>query len=356
MSDAKKSAHGLANLERVKILLADDSPNMHRAVQLGLKGHPYEVLTCDNGEDALRMAKTHHPHVILADLDMPGLTGAELVKAVKADPSLSNIRTVLLLSTFEEIDEKHLESIPADARLWKPFETQALVAVLSTVLKNVQRKSAEPTDPRPERTLVERTLTERTLPERTLPPLPTRQSDPDVEKALTDETFQEVEKTAASTIDDELPLVTQEEAAQNLWSFVEVSPPPRMSADPTAPLQRDESEVPSFEIIKPDPTFFPTGESAQEETFADLKLDAPEAQSLKVDPESWGQDPDFSTFHQDIESKLQAEFSPAAKQSALSEAELRTLIRQELREAFDSWLKAALENQLQSVLEELDQT
>ena len=119
-----------------KILLADDSVTMHRAVGLGLKKEPFEILYCDNGQDALRITKEQRPLIVLADLDMPGLTGAELCKAIKEDPELAaDSKVILLCGSFDQVDEKELEAIPADARLWKPFESHVLVSMIHTLLK-----------------------------------------------------------------------------------------------------------------------------------------------------------------------------------------------------------------------------
>ncbi|MBP7843621.1 MAG: response regulator, partial [Proteobacteria bacterium] len=120
----------------VKILLADDSVTMHRAVALGLKKEPFEIIYCDNGQDALRLARQHRPIIVLADLDMPGMTGAELCQAIKNDPDLSReTKVILLCGSFDQIDETKIEHIPADARLWKPFESHVLVSMLHTLLK-----------------------------------------------------------------------------------------------------------------------------------------------------------------------------------------------------------------------------
>jgi CheY-like chemotaxis protein len=119
----------------VKILLADDSVTMHRAVSLSLKKEPFELVCCDNGEDALRLAHEYRPHIILADLDMPGLTGVELCKRVKADPQLASTRVVLMCGSFDQIEESQIEKAPADGRLWKPFESHVLLALIKTLLK-----------------------------------------------------------------------------------------------------------------------------------------------------------------------------------------------------------------------------
>jgi CheY-like chemotaxis protein len=130
-----------------KILLADDSVTMHRAVKLGLKKEPFDVICCDNGQDAWRLTQELMPDAILADLDMPGMTGSELCQKIKSNPAFAHIPVILVCGSFDQIDEKQLENIPADARLWKPFETHVLVSLLAKVLADDThvKESAEAT-------------------------------------------------------------------------------------------------------------------------------------------------------------------------------------------------------------------
>jgi len=118
----------------VKILLADDSVTMHRAVSLALKKESYELVCVDNGKDALRLAYELRPQIILLDLDMPEKTGIEVAQEIRSDATLAGTQIVLLCGSFDEINEKDIEKAPVDARLWKPFESHVLLAMLRTLL------------------------------------------------------------------------------------------------------------------------------------------------------------------------------------------------------------------------------
>ncbi len=118
----------------VKILLADDSVTMHRAVSLALKKESFELTCVDNGKDALRLAYEIRPEIILLDLDMPEKTGIEVAQDIRADATLAGTQIILLCGSFDEINEKDIEKAPVDARLWKPFESHVLLAMLRTLL------------------------------------------------------------------------------------------------------------------------------------------------------------------------------------------------------------------------------
>lgn len=128
-NDMSKSADS-----QKKILLADDSVTMHRAVSLALKKTPYELLYCDNGKDALRLIKEHRPSVALLDLDMPELTGIEVAQKLREEPSLAHCQLVLLCGSFDEVNENEVEKAPVEGRLWKPFESRVLLTLLEKLI------------------------------------------------------------------------------------------------------------------------------------------------------------------------------------------------------------------------------
>ncbi|MEO5666621.1 MAG: response regulator, partial [Bdellovibrionota bacterium] len=126
----------------VKILLADDSVTMHRAVSLALKKESYELICVDNGKDALRLVHEHRPQIVLLDLDMPEMTGIEVAQEIRSDATLKSVQIVLLCGSFDEVNEKDIEKAPVDARLWKPFESHVLLAMLRT-LRGARTPSAQ---------------------------------------------------------------------------------------------------------------------------------------------------------------------------------------------------------------------
>jgi CheY-like chemotaxis protein len=236
---------------KIKILLADDSITMHRAVTLGLKNEPFEVITCDNGQDALRLALEHIPRVVLADLDMPGLTGVELCQAIRAEPTLRDTRVVLLCGSFDQIDEARLNSVQADGRLWKPFESHALVALIQTLLKapaHARGKSAEPTlvgpsdfdetSPDLARDMTRETFREATRPGSRMDPSldqrehnpepelpePKNQPEPEARVQAEPQARQKLPKLEETSFPEEssdssMASVSEDVAASNLWSL-----------------------------------------------------------------------------------------------------------------------------------------
>ena len=72
-----------------KLLLADDSVTIQKVVGITFANEDIELVTVDNGDDALARARETKPDVILADVSMPGLDGYELAAAIRPVPTSS---------------------------------------------------------------------------------------------------------------------------------------------------------------------------------------------------------------------------------------------------------------------------
>ena len=117
-----------------KLLLADDSVVIQKLVGLSFANEDVEIVTTDNGDDAVVMAREVTPDVVLADVVMPGKSGYEVCEAIKQDPALAHIPVLLLTGTFEAFDEARAQAVGANGQITKPFEAQALVERVSDVM------------------------------------------------------------------------------------------------------------------------------------------------------------------------------------------------------------------------------
>lgn len=345
---------------KTKILLADDSITMHRAVSLGLRGEPFELLTCDNGDDALRMAREQRPAAVLADIDMPGLTGIELVRAIKADPSLKGVRCVLLCGAFDEINEKDLDMVPADGRLFKPFEAHALTALLGKLLdgRNSLGAQAEVTGEmfRPATTATQpisvKTRTDQRVADRG-----------DMIRDMTEQTFSEASVRVPQQIT--IPSVSEPQGAAFLDDRDAGVPPKVLSSSladspPDSPTDSDlrfqevgtlvgedlpevaEREA-TLNLWDTDPV--PSVESGESVSSEDMlmPLDS-QTQALEtLIPDSGI---DFSQFGRDH----QPEFQPTPGR----DLEIRSIVREEIRMSFRETLRELLKEELDRVVRELD--
>jgi len=79
-----------------KILLVDDSKFLRLATERALARAGYSVTTAADGENALRAAREKRPDLILLDMLLPGMTGPDVLKALKTEPATAGIAVVVL--------------------------------------------------------------------------------------------------------------------------------------------------------------------------------------------------------------------------------------------------------------------
>jgi twitching motility two-component system response regulator PilH len=88
-----------------KILIVDDSPTERHVLNDMLTKAGYEVVSSDNGEDAILKAKSLKPDLILMDVVMPGLNGFQATRAISRDPDTRAIPIILCTSKSQETDK-----------------------------------------------------------------------------------------------------------------------------------------------------------------------------------------------------------------------------------------------------------
>ncbi|MEJ3403221.1 response regulator transcription factor [Rathayibacter sp. YIM 133350] len=109
----------------MRILIADDDPQILRALRITLSAHGYDVLTAADGADAVRQAAAQHPDLIVLDLGMPGLTGIEVIEAVRG---WSALPILVVSGRTESADKVDALDAGADDYVTKPFAVDELLA------------------------------------------------------------------------------------------------------------------------------------------------------------------------------------------------------------------------------------
>lgn len=114
----------MANPGELTAVIADDDVDVRPLIALTLRKAGFAVEACANGADALAAIQRLRPDVAVLDVNMPGLTGPEVIAAVRADASLRGCRVLLL--TGHHLDD--LDPTGADDHLPKPFSPRELMA------------------------------------------------------------------------------------------------------------------------------------------------------------------------------------------------------------------------------------
>jgi CheY-like chemotaxis protein len=126
-----------------KLLLADDSPTTQKVVQLTFADEGIEVVVADDGDLAMELYDHHHPDIVLADINIPGLNGYEVCETIRKRPSNGSTPVVLLAGSFEPFDVEEAHRVGANDYLTKPFSSiRRLVATVTALLDTVTREDA----------------------------------------------------------------------------------------------------------------------------------------------------------------------------------------------------------------------
>jgi len=125
----------------VRILIADDDPQILRALRITLKARGYEVVTASDGRAALDAAATTHPDLVVLDLGMPGLTGVEVIEALRG---WTRIPILVVSGRSESHDKVHALDAGADDYVTKPFAADELLARIRALSRRTPAATDEP--------------------------------------------------------------------------------------------------------------------------------------------------------------------------------------------------------------------
>lgn len=98
-----------------RVLLAEDDRFLRRAASAGLRQQGFTVLTAEDGEQALTVARAERPDLVLLDLIMPKLSGFEVLKALKEDPATTRIPVIVLSNLGQHQDMDRAMTLGATA-------------------------------------------------------------------------------------------------------------------------------------------------------------------------------------------------------------------------------------------------
>ncbi len=121
-----------------KVLVVDDEPDAVELVSFNLKAAGYEVVTADDGNEAIKRARQHAPDLVLLDVMLPEVDGLEVCKLLRRDPVTSGVPIIMLTAKAAEIDRVLGLELGADDYMTKPFSPRELILRVKNLLKRRQ--------------------------------------------------------------------------------------------------------------------------------------------------------------------------------------------------------------------------
>jgi len=131
-------------MERRRILIVDDEPDIVTTMKLALEMEGYDVITAYDGRAALEKIYTHNPNLIVLDIMLPEIDGYEVSRRLKCDENYKHISLIILTAHAQKKDVEIGERLGADIYMVKPFNQDELNCRIKEIL---DRKSKAMTIP-----------------------------------------------------------------------------------------------------------------------------------------------------------------------------------------------------------------
>ena len=117
-----------------RILIAEDEESIVASLEFLMRNAGFETLVARDGERAIALLGEWSPHLVLLDIMLPGRSGFEVCRALRADPRLRDIRVLMLTAKGGARDEARGMEAGADDYMTKPFSTKELVQRVRALL------------------------------------------------------------------------------------------------------------------------------------------------------------------------------------------------------------------------------
>lgn len=121
--------------QKFKVLVVDDEPDITEFLSYNLAKNGYEVRSASNAEEALGIAKSFRPHLFVLDIMMPGKSGIELCRDIRADPELKDSMIAILTARQEDQIQIDALNVGADDYITKPLKPSVFLSRIQAILR-----------------------------------------------------------------------------------------------------------------------------------------------------------------------------------------------------------------------------
>ncbi|MQA64416.1 MAG: response regulator [Alphaproteobacteria bacterium] len=118
-----------------KILIVEDNELNMKLFHDLLEAHGYTTIQTRNGMEAVGLARTHRPDLILLDIQLPEISGLEVTRQLKQDDELKDIPVVAVTAFAMKGDEEKIREGGCQAYIAKPISVSTFMETIQTVLK-----------------------------------------------------------------------------------------------------------------------------------------------------------------------------------------------------------------------------
>jgi two-component system, OmpR family, alkaline phosphatase synthesis response regulator PhoP len=120
-----------------KILAVDDEKHIVRLVQVNLERQGYEVVTANDGKEALKKVDEENPDLVVLDVMMPYMDGFEVLQNLRRNPSTRDIPVIMLTAKAQDADVFKGWQSGVDCYLTKPFNPMELISFVKRIFDSL---------------------------------------------------------------------------------------------------------------------------------------------------------------------------------------------------------------------------
>jgi two-component system KDP operon response regulator KdpE len=131
-------------MEKPKILIVDDDPDLRRALKIRLRANHYDTVHASDGYSAIAMAQKEQPNLIILDLGLPAGDGFVVLERLQENDVLSGIPVIVLTARDPQSNEHRTIQAGAAAFFQKPADNNELLDVIRATLPRTWQRTALP--------------------------------------------------------------------------------------------------------------------------------------------------------------------------------------------------------------------
>ena len=116
------------------ILIVDDSPNVRQQLRFAVDSPSYKLIEAENGQNGLERARSQRVELIITDVNMPGMSGLEMLGAIRKLPGYSTTPAFVLTTESNPALVQQGKAVGATAWIVKPFKPDMLMKAIQKVI------------------------------------------------------------------------------------------------------------------------------------------------------------------------------------------------------------------------------
>lgn len=135
-------------MDQLKVLMADDEPDVLEVMAKKVSAEGFDVVTAQDGEEALEKIRAEVPDVILLDITMPKKDGFQILQEIRENPTTKKWQPVIMVSAHRELDDMNKSySLEADHYITKPCSSADIIKAIRLMVSLIpQKRSKEEAD------------------------------------------------------------------------------------------------------------------------------------------------------------------------------------------------------------------